>query len=68
MINDIAVCIRCCIIYQKQKPLPSSREEVYWTDMGDVPFAVWSIDTAGPFLMDAYGNIYLFIAVDLLSK
>lgn len=62
MTTDVSACVYCCIVCSKEKSLALLREEICWTDKGDISFVVWSIDTAGPFLLDADGNRYLLVA------
>ena len=65
---DVAKCVRHCPTCQRDRPLAPPTEELRWIDKGDIPFAGWRMDAAGPVPKDADGNRYLRIAVDPFNK
>ena len=65
---DMVKCVQHCPTCQRDQTLSPLMAELQWIDKGDVPFAGWSVDAAGPFPKDADGNRYLLIAVDPFSK
>lgn len=66
--DDVSYILVRCTMCSKDNPIPMPVEKLKFLGKGNALFQGWSIDTALQFPRDSDSNIYLLVAIDLLSK